>query len=235
MGNDTHYKPMTRKNIVLFGAGKIAEVVADYLRRDSDYAIAAFTCESAFVGAGEYCGLPLVPFDDVARLFPPERYELHIAVGYHQLNRLRERLFFEAKAKGYGLASFISSRSWPGRDAKVGENCFVADGVSIEPGASIGDNVSLWSNVVVGHHAQIRNHCWLAAGTVIGGGAVVEERCFLALNVTVGNEVTVGSDSILGARTLVTKTLASKSVVVERDTELFRLDSERFLRISKLR
>lgn len=223
------------KQLVIFGAGKIAEVLYEYLRRDSDYEIAAFTCEAAYAGSGECCGLPLVPFDDVARLFPPDRYEMHIAVGYHQLNRLRERLFSEAKAKGYRLASFISSRSWPGRDAKVGENCFVADGVSIEPGAGVGDNVSLWSNVVVGHHAQIGNHCWLAAGTVIGGGAVVEDHCFLALNVTVGNEVTVGADSILGARTLITKTLASKSVVVERDTELFRLDSERFLRISKLR
>jgi sugar O-acyltransferase (sialic acid O-acetyltransferase NeuD family) len=223
------------KKLIVFGAGKIAEVLCDYIQRDSDYEVAAFSCETAFARTGEYCGLPLVPFDDIARLFPPDRYEMHIAVGYHQLNRLRERLFSEAKAKGYRLASFVSSRSWPGRDARVGENCFVADGVSIEPGASIGDNVSLWSNVVVGHHAQIRNHCWLAAGTVIGGGAVVEDRCFLALNVTVGNEVTVGADSILGARTLVTKSLAPKSVVVERDTELFRLDSERFLRISKLR
>lgn len=223
------------KRIIVFGAGKIAEILADYFRRDSEYEVAAFTCEADFVGAGEYCCLPLISFDDVARLFPPDRYGMHIAVGYHQLNRLRERLFFEAKAKGYRLVSFISSRSWPGRDAKVGENCFVADGVSIEPGATIGDNVSLWSNVVVGHHAQIRNHCWLAAGTVIGGGAVVEDRCFLALNATVGNEVTVGADSILGARVLVTKTLAAKSVVVERDTEPFRLDSEQFMRISKLR
>jgi acetyltransferase-like isoleucine patch superfamily enzyme len=70
---------------------------------------------------------------------------------------------------------------------------------------------------------------------VIGGGSVVGERCFLALNATVGNEVKIGSDSILGARTLLTRSVASKSVLVERDTELFRLDSDQFLRISKLR
>lgn len=224
-----------KKRLVMFGTGKIAEVLSDYIRRDSDYEIVAYTCDAAFVGAGEHDGLPLISFEQVDRQYPPKTHQLHIGVGYHQLNRLRERLFSEAKAKGYRLASFVSSRAWPGKDAAVGENCFVADGVSIEPGARIGNNVSLWGNVVVGHHAKIQDHCWLAAGTVIGGGSVVEDRCFLALNVTVGNEVTIGADSFLGARTLVTKSLARKSVVVERDTELFRLDSEKFLRISKLR
>lgn len=223
------------KKLVVFGAGKIADVLSDYFRRDSDYEIVAYTCEADYIGAGAHGGLPLIPFDRVDRQFSPQTHELHIAIGYHQLNRHRQRLFDEAKNKGYRLASFVSSRSWPGKDAAVGENCFVADGVSIEPGAQIGDNVSLWSNVVVGHHARIHNHCWLAAGTVIGGSAVVEQRCFLALNVTVGNEVVVGADSFLGARTLLTKCIAAKSVVIERDTELFRLDSEQFLRISKLR
>jgi acetyltransferase-like isoleucine patch superfamily enzyme len=122
-----------------------------------------------------------------------------------------------------------------GPDAVVGENCFVADGVSLEAGARVGDNVALWSNVVVGHHAQIGNHCWIAAGTAIGGGTVIGDRCFVALNATIGNEVVVGADCILGARTLLTKSVADKSVLVEKDTELFRLDSDRFLRMSRLR
>lgn len=223
------------KKLLVFGAGKIADVLSDYFNRDSDYEISAYTCEGVFGTDAQYRGLPLVSFEDATRLFPPDRYFLHIAVGYHQLNRLRERLFVEARGKGYALASYVSSRCWPGQNAVVGENCFVADGVSLEAGARIGDNVALWSNVVVGHHAEIRDHCWVAAGTVIGGGSVVGERCFLALNATVGNEVVIGSDSILGARTLLTRSVASKSVLVERDTELFRLDSDQFLRISKLR
>jgi hypothetical protein len=61
--------------------------------------------------------LPLVSFDDAGDTpFPPgSLLELHIAVGYHQLNRLRERLFVEARGKGYALASYVSSRCWPGQ------------------------------------------------------------------------------------------------------------------------
>ncbi len=223
------------KKLLLFGAGKIADVMSDYFLRDSDYEIVAYTCEAGFAHGDSYRSLPLLPFDEATRLFPPAQHELHIAVGYHELNRVRQRLFHAARSRGYRLASYISSHSWPGRDAAVGENCFVADGVSLEAGARIGDNVALWSNVVVGHHAQVGDHCWIAAGTAIGGGTIIGDRCFVALNATIGNEVVVGADSILGARTLLTKSVGDNSVLVERDTELFRLDSERFLRMSRLR
>lgn len=225
------------KRLVIFGAGKIADVMSDYFSRDSDFQVVAHTCEPSFASDTHHRGLPLIPYDDLSRRFPPESCWLHVAVGYHQLNRVRERIFLDAKARGYRLASYVSSRSWPGKDAEagLGENCFVADGVSLEAGAKIGSNVALWSNVVVGHHSEIRDHCWIAAGTAIGGSTIIGERCFLALNATVGNEVEIGADSLLGARTLVTRSLANKSVVVERDTEIFRLDSDRFLRISKLR
>lgn len=223
------------RRLVIFGNGKIADVLADYFERDSGYEVVGYTCEADFVGSGEFRGRPVVPFDEVEQRFPPAGHDLHVAVGYHQLNRLRERLFAEAKDKGYRLASFVSSRSWPGEGLICGENCFVADGVSVEPGAILGDDVALWSNVVIGHHSTIGDHAWLAAGTVIGGSCKIGARSFLALNVTVGNEVAVGEDSLLGARTLVTKSLAPKTVVIERDSEPFRLDSERFLKISRLR
>lgn len=226
---------MRKKKLILFGNGKIAEVALDYFRRDSDHEVVAFTCESRFIAADSFNGLPLIPFDRIAAEFSPANFAMHVAIGYHQINRLRERIFNESRAFGYDLASFVSSRSWPGTGVACGENCFIADGVSVEPGARIGRNVALWSNVVVGHHATVGDHCWLAAGCALGGGAILEPRCFLALNVTVGNDVTIGADSLLGARSLVTKCQPPKSVLIERDTERFRLDSDQFLRISKLR
>lgn len=228
-------KVSNNRPLIIFGSGKIATVITEYLRLESNTKVVAYTCESEFVHNNCHLGLPLIPFDEIEARYSPLTHDLHIAVGYHQLNQVRARLYWEAKAKGYHLPSFISSRSWPGGGLNCGENCFIADGVSVEPGACIGNNVALWSNVVIGHHATIHDHCWLAAGTVIGGGSTIGERCFAALNVTVGNEVTVGADSILGARSLVTKSQPENSVLIERDTERFRLDSTQFLRMSKLR
>ena len=221
--------------VVIFGCGKIAHVLADYLRLDSGQLPVAFTCDREFAHAPTFLDLPLVPFDEIERAFPPDEYTMLVAVGYHDLNRLRARKCAEAKAKGYRLISYVSTRSWPGRAAAVGENCVVLDGVSVEPGTRIGDNVWLWSNVVVGHHTGIGDNSWLAAGTTIGGAAKIGANCFIGLNCTVGNEVSIGEMSIIGAASLVTKDQPAGSVVLTREAERIRLDSERFLRISRLK
>jgi UDP-3-O-[3-hydroxymyristoyl] glucosamine N-acyltransferase len=104
----------------------------------------------------------------------------------------------------------------------------------VQPGASIGRNVALWSGAVVGHHSRIDDDCWLAAGAVVGGGSRVGAASFVGLNATVGHAVSVGQRCLLGARTLVTKDLADERVVADADSATLRLDSGRFLQISRL-
>src|SRR6185437_8042826 len=150
------------------------------------------------------------------------------------VERPARRQIRRSQGKGLPLASYVSSRAFVGDWLEMGENCIILDNVGIEPGARLGDNVALWSNVTIGHHAVIGDHCWLAAHGIVGGNASLGPRCFLGLNVTIGHQTTIGTDSFLGAGAVVTKSAADNSVFVGRDTELFRLDSKRFLHISKM-
>ena len=95
-------------------------------------------------------------------------------------------------------------------------------------------NVALWSGTVVGHHSRIDDDCWLAANVTVGGGSRIGASSFLGLSATVGHAVNVGQRCLLGARTLVTKDLADERVVADADSPTLRLDSGRFLQISKL-
>jgi sugar O-acyltransferase (sialic acid O-acetyltransferase NeuD family) len=222
-------------DLVIFGTGKVAEVLYRYIEFDRSHNIVGFTCDAEHLPAGgRFHGLPAVPFAAVEASFPPDRCARLIAVGYHRLNALRAAKFAEAKAKGYRLASYVSSRAFVGDWLTIGENCIILDNVGIDPGARLGDNVALWSNVTIGHHAVIGDHCWLAAHGIVGGNASLGPRCFLGLNVTIGHQTTIGADSFLGAGAVVTKSAAANSVFIGRDTELFRLDSKRFLQISKM-
>jgi sugar O-acyltransferase (sialic acid O-acetyltransferase NeuD family) len=221
--------------LVIFGTGKVADALFRYITYDRAYEIVGFTCDAAFMPRdGQFHGLKTVPFDSVEQAYPPERCAMLVAVGYQQLNGLRASKFAEAKSKGYRLASYVSSRAFAGDWLEIGENCIILDNVSVEPGAKLGDDVVVFSNVTIGHHASVGDHCWLAANAVVGGNATVGARCFLGLGATVGHQVEIGSDSFLGAGAVVTKCAAAESVFIERDTELFRLDSRRFLRITKM-
>jgi sugar O-acyltransferase (sialic acid O-acetyltransferase NeuD family) len=222
-------------NLVIFGIGKVADVLYRYITFDRSYKIVGFTCDAEHVPADQrFHGQPVVPFDAVEASFPPASCAMLVAVGYHRLNALRATKFAEAKAKGYRLASYVSSRAFVGDWLEMGENCIILDNVGIEPGARLGDNVALWSGVTIGHHAAIGDHCWLAAHGIVGGNAAIGPRSFLGLNVTVGHQTTIGADSFLGAGVAVTKSAVANSVFVGRDTELFRLDSKKFLQISKM-
>jgi sugar O-acyltransferase (sialic acid O-acetyltransferase NeuD family) len=224
------------KSIILFGAGQVGEVVYRHLRVQGEYDVLAFTAEPPFVPeSATFAGLPVVSFDDLDETFPPDRCDMLVAVGFQDLNGLRRRMYERAKAKGYRLPSLVSRRAGCGDWLDTGDNCLILDNVTIEPGVKVGNNVVLWSGVLVGHHSVIEDHCWVAGNAVLGGSAKLGAQTFVGLGAVVGNEVEIGAKSVLGAGVVLTKCTEPNSVFVQRDTERYRLDSEHFMRISKLR
>ncbi len=227
------------KPLIIFGTGKIADVAYHHFVRDSDYQVVAFSCDAAWLppdGGPEstHYDLPLLPFEEIERHFPPASFAIFVAVGYQELNALRVRKCEQARAKGYRLASYVSPRADHGPWLEIGDNCLILDGVGIQPGVRIGHDVFVWNNTLIGHHSVVHDHCWLAAGATLGGCVVVGERCFVGLNATVGGELTIGADSFLGAAALVLKNAAPRSVFITAGCERFRLESDAFLRMTRM-
>lgn len=233
----------TRNNmqkIVIFGLGMIAEVAFAHILRDRAYEVCAFACDANWLDeAGRTklgsLGLPVVPFDTVQESFPPGDYAMFVAIGYHDLNALRATKCAEAVRMGYRLVSYVSSRADLGEWCGVGSNCLLLDGVGLQPGSRVGDNVFVWNNSLIGHHSVVGDHCWIAAGSTIGGKARLGERCFVGLGATIGGDLDVAAECFVGAGALVTRSAAARSVFVQRDTELFRLDSRAFVRMTRLK
>ena len=226
------------KPLIIFGLGKIADVAYHHIVRDREYQVVAFTCDAKWLPAdtpdNTHYGLPVLPFEEIEQRYPPETVSMFVAIGYHELNALRAAKCEAAKAKGYNLISYISPRADHGPWLDVGENCLILDGVGIQPGVKIGNNVSLWNNVLIGHHSVIQDHCWLAAGATVGGVVTLGQRSFVGLNATIGGELSIGADSFLGAATLVLKSAPPRSVFIAPGTEKFRLESDAFLRMTRL-
>ncbi|MBS1142609.1 MAG: transferase [Proteobacteria bacterium] len=227
------------KRLVIFGLGKIADVAYQHIVRDNQYQVVGFTCDAAWIPdmggrQATHLGHPVVPFEEIENHYPPATTEMFVAIGYHELNAVRAVKCQEAKAKGYTLASYVSPRADHGPWLEIGENCLILDGVGIQPGVRIGNNVSLWNNALIGHHSVVHDHCWIAAGATLGGGVILGERSFVGLNATIGGEVSVGADCFLGGATLLLKNAAPGSVYIAPGTEKFRLDSKAFLRMTAM-
>jgi hypothetical protein len=104
------------KRLVIFGAGQIGQVAHYYFTEDSDYEVAAFTTDASFIDEPQALGLPVLPFEDIEKHFPPDDCDLFVAMGYRKLNSLREEKVAVARAKGFAIAHYISSRAevWRG-------------------------------------------------------------------------------------------------------------------------
>jgi len=221
--------------IVIFGAGKIADEAYFYLTNDSSHEVVAFTTDGEYLTDKQKLGLPVVPFEEIQSLYPPDTFQMFVAVGYQDLNRFRARKYYEAKAKGYQLISYVSSRASNFGNVEVGDNCFILEFAVVQPEAKIGNNVFIWSSNHIGHHASVGDHCYIAGNVVISGSTKIEPYCFIGVSAVLGHEITVGTESFIGAGTLITKNVQPRSVYITADTPKYRLDSATFLLLTKMK
>lgn len=187
------------RKLVIFGCSEIGQLAHFYFSTDSGYEVAAFTVDAAFLRDPAFCGLPVVPFEEVEARYPPAQFEMFVALSYSQLNELRARKVAEAAAKGYSLASYISSRATVLTREPIGRNCFLLEDNTVQPFVKIGANVTLWSGNHIGHHSTIGDDCFISSHVVVSGGVTIGPRCFLGVNATLRNQITIGAGCIIGA------------------------------------
>jgi sugar O-acyltransferase (sialic acid O-acetyltransferase NeuD family) len=185
--------------IVVYGAADMARLAHWYISHDSAHEVVAFTVDRAYRTSDSYLDLPVVDFEIVAQKFPPADYQMFVAIGYSQINAGRARAYAAAKAAGYELASYVSSRSTYLSEHAPGENAFILEHCTVQPFVSIGCNVTLWSGSTVAHDSHVGNHCFLASQVAISGFVHVGERCFFGANSTVRDHVRIADRSLIGA------------------------------------
>ena len=211
----------------MFGTRQIAEVLAYYFERDSDYRIAAFTVDGAFLTESSFMGRPVVPFEEVAAHYPPSSHAMFVALSYAKMNAVRAAKFAAAKATGYTLASHLSPRAQAWDGLALGENSFVMEHNVVQPFARIGSNTTLWAGNHIGHHATVGDHCFLASHIVVSGGVAIGDNCFIGVNATLRDGITVAPRCLIGAGALILADTQPDQVFMSEPTAASRVPSSR--------
>jgi sugar O-acyltransferase (sialic acid O-acetyltransferase NeuD family) len=203
-----------KEKLVLIGDSAFAEIAYEYFTYDSEYEVVAFAVEKQFIKRTQLFGLPIVPFEELEDIYPPGKHKFFAANVYTQRNKLRARLYNEAKAKGYTPASYISPNAFIWRNVEIGEHCFIFENNVVQPFAKIGSNVILWSGNHIGHHSVIKDHCFISSHVVISGFVEIGQYCFVGVNATVANNLKIGDNCIVGAAALVLADVEAGKTVV---------------------
>ena len=211
--------------VIVFGTGSLGQVVHFYLTTDSDFQVVAFTVNKSHITEEEFLGLPLVPFGDIEKIYPPDEFKMFVAVGYTKVNKVRAGIYQEAKNKGYKLISYVNSKIACWGDTKIGDNCFIFENQTIQPFVTIGNDVIIWSGNHISHHVSIGDHCFISSHVVICGHAKIGSYCFLGVNATIRDGIEIASECVIGAGSLIMKDTREKEVYIAMRTEPSSRDS----------
>jgi sugar O-acyltransferase (sialic acid O-acetyltransferase NeuD family) len=192
--------------VIIFGVQDFAQLANFYLEHDSEHEVVAFSVNEQYLPPEKtFAGLPVVPFESVDESFPPARFKFFAPMSPSRMNRLRESVYLQIKAKGYELISYVSSRATVFSGAPIGDNCFILEDNTIQPFTAIGNNVVLWSGNHIGHHSVIKDHVSFTSHVVLSGHCVVEPYSFFGVNATVRDRVHIAEGSLIAMASAVTR------------------------------
>ena len=194
-------------DVVIFGIRDFAELSHYYFETDTDLNVAAFSVSQEFIPKSRaFMGLPVVPFENVEDIYPPDEFMFFAPMSAARMNQVRKEIYIEVKRKGYQCANYVSSRATVLGEI-VGDNCFILEDNTIQPFTQVGSNVVLWSGNHIGHHGIIEDHVTFTAHVVMSGNCRIRKQGFFGVNSTIRDGLDVAEGTFLAmASALVSNT-----------------------------
>jgi len=217
---------MKTKKLLIIGNTGNAVLAKFYFDADSEYEVVGFSVNGKYISSPELEGLPVTPLEEITQIYNVSEVEVFVAVGYKNMNKVREKLYYECRAMGYRMASYVSSHSIYLSQFPPGDNCFILEGNIVQPFARIGNNVVIWSGNNIAHHAVIEDHCYITTNTAISGSVIVKKNCFVGTNSTLNHGITLAPETLIGAGAVVMKNTVEKGVYLPCRAVLYSKSSE---------
>ena len=220
------------KKVILAGNAITADILNCYIARDDRYRVLGLTVDNDFLLQGGIQGLKSIALSNLRDTHGPQDCSVIMAMGYNDVNRSRESMFYRIKEMGYSIETYVHPDANVYTEHPLGEGCVLLPSAVLEPHVRLGANSMVWANVTLAHHSTIAENCWVASGAVISGQAQVERNAFIGVNATIVNKVVVGEYCIIGAGALITKNTKASSAHLARSGEEHRFSSQNYAKYS---
>ena len=192
-------------DIIIFGVQDFAELAHFYLENDSPHKVIAFSVHEKYMPEKrEFKGLPILPFDDIEKKYPPSKVKFFAPMAPNKMNQLRADVYHQIKAKGYEMISYISSKATIFKN-KIGDNCFILEDNTIQPFTEIGNDVVMWSGNHIGHHGVIKDHVTFTSHVVLSGHCVIEPYTFFGVNASIRDGLTIAEGTFVAMAACITR------------------------------
>ena len=189
---------LPKPDLLLFGAGGHARVVADAALYSEQWGAVQASDRNAEVCTGELLsGVPRVRLADLASV-EGLAGALHVSIG-NNLSRQREALVLGLER----LVTVVHPKASVSPYSNVAAGCFLAAQCVVAPGVQLGSCVIINHGAVVDHDTCVGAFSHIAPGAVLGGAAQIGSRVFIGAGAVVLPGMLVCDDAVIGAGAVV--------------------------------
>jgi len=190
---------MTRKRIVVYGAGGHGKLVADVLIAQG-HSIDGFVDDNPSRSGQIVLGLPVALSQSLWQHAAQQPFSVVLGVGN---NRARKKIAERCAEAGIEILTVIHPTAMISKTASIGVGTAIMAGVVVNPDAHIGPGVILNSGAVVEHDVVLGPYAHISTNAALGGGSAVGELSVVGVGASMRPLARVGAAAIVGAGSVV--------------------------------
>jgi sugar O-acyltransferase (sialic acid O-acetyltransferase NeuD family) len=219
------------KNVLIFGASGHGSVILDILENSTEYKPVGFVDSYIKKGTKKYGYEVLGNEMDLLHILETHRvYGGIVAIGD---NWVRRRLvgLIQRMAPHFVFINAVHPSAILGKDVFLGHGTAVMPGVVVNSNSSVGKHCILNTRASLGHDGIMEDFSSLAPGVSCGGNLFLGKYSAICLGSNIIENIRIGSQSVIGAGSLVLMNIPDRVVVFGRPARIVRSrhEGERYL------
>ncbi len=219
-------------NIVLIGGGNQAHYTIDIINKEKKYNIIGIVDSIHPIGTERF-GYKIIGRQENLQSLIKE-YNIHggvIAIGDNWVRfKISQQLLQTVNSDFFVNA--IHPSVIVGDNVKLGKGIVAMAGVIFNPKSAIGDFTFYATGAQIEHDCIIESYASISAGSILGGHVHIKTLAAITLNVTIVDRVSIGINTVIGAASLVTKSIKDNVLAYGNPAKVIRVrkQGERFLK-----
>ena len=196
--------------VYIIGAGGCGrETLNGYRDAGRDAEVAGVVVEDQYWQRGQVInGKPVFAWSDIAGW--PKQARFVAAIG----SASRGRLIDEAARLGFAFDTVIHPTVVSSPWVRVAEGCIVCAGNILTAQIDVGPHTIINLACTVGHDSTLGRLVTLSPGVNVSGHVTIEDEAFIGSGAVIIENIRIGSGSVVGAGSVVTKDIPPKVMAV---------------------
>lgn len=196
-----------RKTLLIGGGGHARSIVST-MGRDT---LAGYVANTPSTSSP---GIPYEGDDTFVRSnFPPEEYDIHIAVGYTDGCSLGLRHRIIDSYGAYEARTLIAPSAIVTDCSTIGAGSAIMARTVIN-GAEMGKHCIINTGAIIEHDCRLGDNVFIGPGTILSGEVTVESDVFIGAGAVIRNGVTISTGVNVGMGAVVTRSLSEPGIYI---------------------